>query len=404
MLSRNLPTVSPCPSRAEVLAFSLYMLSRRLWLSNPTAKVRPLFRPPLYRTTALVTLRCTYGTATSSKSAQLAEQLEQGSRYALAKSITLVESSRSDHRALAQELLSTVLKRQKESKDAKPTFRIGLSGSPGVGKSTFIEAFGMYLLEQGHKVAVLAVDPSSSRTGGSILGDKTRMTELSRADDAYVRPSPSRGTLGGVSDVARNTNEAIILCEAAGYDVTLVETVGVGQSETMVAEMVDMFVLLVGPGGGDELQGLKKGIVELSDMVIVNKADGKLEDAARSAAMDYTSAIKFLQSPSPLWKAKVVRVSSRNNIGIDKSWEIMKSYFDTMTAAHKLAEKRGAQRKVWMWRQITSELVDRLNGDENVKKHVAKLESQVFDGKMTSGQAADSVVDVFLNKVKENKI
>ncbi|CAM0134926.1 unnamed protein product [Umbelopsis sp. WA50703] len=212
------------------------------------------------------------------------------------------------------------------------------------------------------------------------------MTELSRADDAYVRPSPSRGTL------------------AAGYDVTLVETVGVGQSETMVAEMVDMFVLLVGPGGGDELQGLKKGIVELSDMVIVNKADGKLEDAARSAAMDYTSAIKFLQPPSPLWKTRVVRVSSRNNIGIDKSWEVMKSYFDTMTAAHKLAEKRGAQRKVWMWRQITSELVDRLNGDENVKKHVAKLESQVFDGKMTSGQAADSVVDVFLNKVKENRI
>ncbi|KAM3589644.1 hypothetical protein VKS41_000502 [Umbelopsis sp. WA50703] len=297
-----------------------------------------------------------------------------------------VESSRSDHRALAQELLSTVLKRQKERKNANQTFRIGLSGSPGVGKSTFIEAFGMYLLGQGHKVAVLAVDPSSSRTGGSILGDKTRMTELSRADDAYVRPSPSRGTL------------------AAGYDVTLVETVGVGQSETMVAEMVDMFVLLVGPGGGDELQGLKKGIVELSDMVIVNKADGKLEDAARSAAMDYTSAIKFLQPPSPLWKTRVVRVSSRNNIGIDKSWEVMKSYFDTMTAAHKLAEKRGAQRKVWMWRQITSELVDRLNGDENVKKHVAKLESQVFDGKMTSGQAADSVVDVFLNKVKENRI
>ncbi|KAJ2962843.1 hypothetical protein NQZ79_g2099 [Umbelopsis isabellina] len=390
------------------------MLSRRLWLSIRTTKVRPLLQPPLYIKAAPVTLKCTYGTATSNKSEQLAEQLEQGSRYALAKSITLVESSRSDHRALAQELLSIVLKRQKERKDAKQTFRIGLSGSPGVGKSTFIEvnrqvvklaehelAFGMYLLDQGHKVAVLAVDPSSSRTGGSILGDKTRMTELSRADDAYVRPSPSRGTLGGV---ARNTNEAIILCEAAGYDVTLVETVGVGQSETMVAEMVDMFVLLVGPGGGDELQGLKKGIVELSDMVIVNKADGKLEDAARSADMDYTSAIKFLQSPSPLWKTKVVRVSSRDNIGIDKSWEIMKSYFDTMTAAHKLAEKRGGQRKVWMWRQITSELVDRLNGDENVKKHVAKLESQVFDGKMTSGQAADSVVDVFLNKVKENKI
>ncbi|KAG2189345.1 hypothetical protein INT44_004487 [Umbelopsis vinacea] len=350
-----------------------------------------------------------YSTVASSKTLKLSEQLAQGSRYALAKSITLVESSRSDHRAQAQQLLSYILKKQRDQPLTKPTFRIGLSGSPGVGKSTFIEAFGMYLLEQGHKVAVLAVDPSSSRTGGSILGDKTRMTELSRADDAYVRPSPSRGTLGGVSNIQDFTsrfylNQLLTNFTAAGYDVTLVETVGVGQSETMVAEMVDMFVLLVGPGGGDELQGLKKGIVELSDLVVVNKADGKLADAARAVSMDYTSAIKFLQPPSPLWKTKVLRVSSRENTGIDKAWEAMKSYFDTMTSANKLTEKRGAQRKVWMWRQITSELVDRLNSDDKVKQHVAELESKVFDGKMTSGQAADSVVDVFLNKVKEDRI
>ncbi|KAI9284342.1 ArgK protein [Umbelopsis sp. AD052] len=402
------------------------MLSRRLWHSMPANASRPLiyqgarhaiasnnasttdrfssFAPayPHSKNTKIqAPLIAAYSTVASSKTLKLSEQLAQGSRYALAKSITLVESSRSDHRAQAQQLLSYILKKQRDQPLTKPTFRIGLSGSPGVGKSTFIEAFGMYLLEQGHKVAVLAVDPSSSRTGGSILGDKTRMTELSRADDAYVRPSPSRGTLGGV---ARNTNEAILLCEAAGYDVTLVETVGVGQSETMVAEMVDMFVLLVGPGGGDELQGLKKGIVELSDLVVVNKADGKLADAARAVSMDYTSAIKFLQPPSPLWKTKVLRVSSRENTGIDKAWEAMKSYFDTMTSANKLTEKRGAQRKVWMWRQITSELVDRLNSDDKVKQHVAELESKVFDGKMTSGQAADSVVDVFLNKVKEDRI
>ncbi|GAB5592563.1 hypothetical protein Unana1_07463 [Umbelopsis nana] len=366
------------------------MLSRRLWpriRANHSRLTRHALHKPCNGQPALsVGKLSAYGTTASSKTVQLSDQLTQGSRYALAKSITLVESSRADHREQAQELLSYILKKQRDDAGSKPTFRIGLSGSPGVGKSTFIEAFGMYLLSQGHKVAVLAVDPSSSRTGGSILGDKTRMTELSRADNAYVRPSPSRGTL------------------AAGYDVTLVETVGVGQSETMVAEMVDMFVLLVGPGGGDELQGLKKGIVELSDMVIVNKADGKLADAARSASMDYTSAIKFLQPASPLWKAKVIRVSSRENTGIDKAWEVMKSYFDTMTAAHKLTEKRGAQRKIWMWRQITSELVDRLNADDNVKKHVSELESQVFEGKMTSGQAADSVVDVFLNKVKENRI
>lgn len=262
---------------------------------------------------------------------QLHSGLEQGDRYALSRAITLVESYRPDHRLSAQKLLGRILEAEREKATQMPpppsTLRIGLSGSPGVGKSTFIEAFGMHLVNSGHKVAVLAVDPSSTRTGGSILGDKTRMTLLSREDNAYVRPSPSRGTLGGV---ARNTNEAIVLCEAAGFDVILVETVGVGQSETMVADMVDMFVLLVPPAGGDELQGLKKGIVELSDLVLVNKADGPLENAARNAQLEYTSALKYVKRDTGPWTSRVMRVSSQTGKGINEAWDAMVEYFNVM--------------------------------------------------------------------------
>ncbi|RUS32150.1 ArgK protein-domain-containing protein [Jimgerdemannia flammicorona] len=318
---------------------------------------------------------------------ELYNALVKGDRYALARSITLVESYRQDHRQKAHQLLSLILESQKRHLvELKSTFRIGLSGSPGVGKSTFIEAFGMFLLQKGHKVAVLAVDPSSTRTGGSILGDKTRMTELSRQDNAYVRPSPSRGTLAG------------------GYDITLVETVGVGQSETMVAEMVDMFVLLVPPAGGDELQGLKKGIVELSDLVLVNKADGVLADAARAAAMEYMSALKFLQPSNAVWRPKVLRISSVEQSGMDKAWEAMSGYQNVMMVSYwfcnagLLDEKRGDQRRLWMWRQITAELLDRLNRDPVVRDTAEQLERRVFDGEMTSGQAADCVVDEFLSK------
>ncbi|OZJ04994.1 hypothetical protein BZG36_02112 [Bifiguratus adelaidae] len=354
----------------------------------------------------LVQCRCIHSVAvrpqakkTSPTVQELYEKLVHGDRYALSRAITLVESSRKDHREQSEALLSLILARQRQMNteqktvQGKPTFRIGLSGSPGVGKSTFIEAFGMYLLQQGHRVAVLAVDPSSSRTGGSILGDKTRMTYLSRQDHAYVRPTPSRGTLGGV---ARNTNEAIILCEASGYDVTLVETVGVGQSETMVSEMVDMFVLLVPPAGGDELQGLKKGIVELADLVIVNKADGDLMSSARAATLEYTSALKFLQPAYEGWRSKVIRVSAKEELGIDKAWETMTEYFDVMRNAGHIASKRGSQRKLWMWRQITNELLDRLNRDDSVKKTVELMEKRVYEGTMNSGQAADRVVDEFV--------
>ncbi|KAI1315561.1 hypothetical protein EDD11_000634 [Mortierella claussenii] len=379
--------------------------------------------------------------------------LVEGDRYALARAITLVESSNPKHRVQAQRLLSKILEResslaseqrtslasvtpsldqteaqqgsdtfssssgtklkyqshrqQYEQKQDQPirlgkSFRIGLSGPPGVGKSTFIETFGMYLLSKGHRVSVLAVDPSSARTGGSILGDKTRMTELSRDTKAYVRPSPSRGTLGGVciegARVARNTTEAITLCEAAGYDICLVETVGVGQSETMVADIVDMFVLLVPPAGGDELQGMKKGIMELSDLVIVNKSDGALVDSARNAQIEYTSALKFVKAISSNWKAKVIRVSSMGGPegGIEQAWNTMKEYFDIMESSGELQRKRGSQRKIWMWRQVSSELLDLLNEDEQVRELANTLEAKVLQNKMMSGAAAHQIVERFM--------
>ncbi|CAI2175984.1 2281_t:CDS:2, partial [Funneliformis geosporum] len=300
-------------------------------------------------------------------------------RYYLAKAITLVESTRKDHKVEAQQLLSLIMdaqhERAKEIGDSAPTFRIGLSGPPGVGKSTFIERFGMYILSQGHRVAVLAIDPSSSKTGGSILGDKTRMPELSYHDDAYIRPSASHGTL------ARNTNEAMILCEgsikkcrgiskpkilknfflkitAAEYDICLIETIGVGQSETIVAEMVDMFVLMVPPAGGDEIQGLKKGIVEISDLIIVNKADGEFANAAREAAAEYTSALKYLHPSTSVWNPQVLRVSAKANSGMDNAWKLMQEYYHVMKRSGELSKKRGEQRRLWMWRQISSELLD----------------------------------------------
>ncbi|KAF9206246.1 hypothetical protein BGZ59_011782 [Podila verticillata] len=336
--------------------------------------------------------------------------LVDGDRYALARAITLVESSNPQHRVQAQRLLSKILEREATlasqqsttlanstpslSKDASTdakeqplrlgkSFRIGLSGPPGVGKSTFIESFGMYLVSKGHRVSVLAVDPSSARTGGSILGDKTRMTELSRSSEAYV---------------ARNTTEAITLCEAAGYDICLVETVGVGQSETMVADIVDMFVLLVPPAGGDELQGMKKGIMELSDLVIVNKSDGALVDSARYAQIEYTSALKFVKAITSFWKARVIRVSSMGGPegGIDKAWNTMKEYFEIMESSGELQKKRGHQRKIWMWRQVSSELMDLLNEDAQVREMANELEAKVLKNEMMSGAAAHKIVEKFM--------
>ncbi|KAI9352613.1 LAO/AO transport system ATPase [Obelidium mucronatum] len=322
------------------------------------------------------------------------------SRAALARAITLVESTRPDHRRQAQSLLASVLASSPSfpnNAKRKDSFRIGLSGSPGVGKSSFIETFGMFLIEKGHKVAVLAVDPSSARTGGSILGDKTRMTELSRNDNAYVRPSPSRGTLGGV---ARNTSDAILLCEAAGYDIVLVETVGVGQSETMVADMVDLFTLLVAPGGGDELQGMKKGIVELSDLILVNKSDGVLEVPARMAQMEYTSALKFVQPSKGTWKPEVLRVSSAEKRGIEEAWTCMETFYNTLRESGDFDKMRAEQRRKWMWDILRHELMERVAADAGVKEIAEEMEHEVMEGNITSGMAAEKLLSTFFKGLK----
>jgi LAO/AO transport system kinase len=320
-----------------------------------------------------------------------------------------VESSRSDHRDQANELTNMALEylsnksqttktksnRSKTVSNFCPSFRIALSGSPGVGKSTFIESFGMMLVEMGHKVAVLAVDPSSSVTGGSILGDKTRMSDLSRHEMAYVRPSASSGHLGGV---ARNTSEAILLCEAAGYDIILVETVGVGQSETMVSDIVDMFTLLIPPAGGDELQGIKKGIVELADIVLINKADGDLLIPAQMTQIEYVSALKLLKAKSNLWRPKVVKVSSINRVGINDAWESMLEFYYYMNETGAFYDKRSRQRVKWMWRLISDSVLDNIKKDAHLKKLVSALEIDVSLGKVSPGFASQSILDKFYSQ------
>jgi LAO/AO transport system kinase len=244
--------------------------------------------------------------------AALAAAVRAGDRRALARAITLIESSRADHRRAAEAVLEAAL-----VPAAGRTLRLGISGVPGVGKSTFIEALGLSILGRGHRLAVLAIDPSSRRGGGSILGDKTRMGELARSTAAFIRPSPTGGTLGGV---ARRTRETLLLCEAAGFDVVIVETVGIGQSETAVADMVDMFVLLMLPGGGDELQGIKKGVVELADLILVNKADGDFAAAAKRAVADYRSALRLLRPASATWRPEVLAVSALAGTNIETMW------------------------------------------------------------------------------------
>ncbi|XP_076359318.1 methylmalonic aciduria type A protein, mitochondrial-like isoform X1 [Tachypleus tridentatus] len=323
--------------------------------------------------------------------------LMEGKRGALAESITLVESRHPYRKAQAQELLTLVLKesRRKYKEEGSNTlsFRLGLSGPPGAGKSTFIEALGKHLTSEGHKVAVLAVDPSSSTTGGSLMGDKTRMPELSRDKNAYIRPSPSGGHLGGVT---RSTNEAIVICEAAGFDVILVETVGVGQSEYNVADMVDMFVLLIPPAGGDELQGIKKGIVELADIVVVNKADGSLLPDARRIQSEYTSALKFVRRRSKVWRTKVTRVSSLKNEGIVELWKDMMQFREDTMEEGELEVKRRKQYKIWMWSHIEQHLLYTFKHHPKVDPVIAEMEQKVSDGIITPGLAADYMISKFL--------
>jgi LAO/AO transport system kinase len=314
----------------------------------------------------------------------LAAAIKAGDRRALAKGITLVESTRSDHRQQAAELLETLMPATGNS------IRIGISGVPGVGKSTFIEAFGNLLLERGHRVAVLAVDPTSAVTGGSILGDKTRMETLAFAKNAFVRPSPAGKTLGGVT---RRTRESLLLCEAAGFDVILVETVGVGQSETSVADMTDMFVLLLLPAGGDELQGIKRGIMELADLVLVNKADGEQTNSANQTMADYRSALHFMKSRFASWQPQVLACSSLKNSGIAEVWQEVESFRSTTTASGELQQHRAQQARSWMWSETAEALVADLKNHPAVKSLVPELEQAVLRGELPPTLAAQRLIE-----------
>jgi len=307
-------------------------------------------------------------------------------RAALARAITLIESSRSTHQEEAQALLQKLL-----PKTGKST-RIGITGVPGVGKSTFIEAFGMHAIAEGHRVAVLAVDPSSAKSGGSILGDKTRMARLAQHDAAYIRPSPTSLALGGVT---RRTREAMLVCEAAGYDIIIVETVGVGQSETEVADMVDMFVLLLLPGSGDELQGIKRGIVELADLIVVNKADGDLLPQAKRVQADYAAALKMLTSQSAKWQPRVELCSALSGEGIPTVWQSVIQFSDLMKSSGEREHKRSAQARAWMWKEVRETLLERFYTDARVIRLVPGCEEQVMAKQITAARAAHKLLEAY---------
>ncbi len=320
--------------------------------------------------------------AARSNAAELAAGVRRGERAVLARAITLVESRRADHRetahALVQELLPATGK----------AIRIGITGAPGVGKSTTIDALGTFLTGKGHNVAVLAVDPSSARTGGSILGDKTRMPRLAVDPNAFVRPSPSAGTLGGV---AARTRESMLLCEAAAYDVVLVETVGIGQSETAVAEMTDFFLVLMLPGAGDELQGLKKGIIELADMIAVNKADGDNMKRARAAAAEYRAALHILTPRSPHWNPPVLTYSALTGEGIAALWDQVLAHRERLLAAGEHGARRRAQQVRWMWTMLEERLLGRLRSDPGTRPKLRQIETAVASGELSPAVAVDRI-------------
>jgi LAO/AO transport system kinase len=310
------------------------------------------------------------------------ENLLGGDRAALARAITLIESKRADHRQAARKLLDRVLPHTGKA------VRVGVTGVPGVGKSTLIDVLGSDLTRQGHRLAVLAVDPSSTRTGGSILGDKTRMARLAVDPNAFIRPSPSSGTLGGV---AAKTRETMLLCEAAGFDVVLVETVGVGQSETAVADLTDFFLVLMLPGGGDELQGIKKGVLELADMIAVNKADGDGMKRAAAAAAEYRSALKILTPPSATWSPPVATVSGLANHGLDALWRTILDHREKLAATGELAAKRRRQDTRWMWALVDERLHARLSGDAAQRERVRRVEQAVAQGEISPTAGADEL-------------
>lgn len=325
---------------------------------------------------------------TQNQASQNVEALEagilSGNRTVLARAITLVESQKSEHQQKAQDLLLKLLPHTGKAQ------RVGITGVPGVGKSTTIEALGLYLTSIGKKVAVLAVDPSSTRTGGSILGDKTRMQELSVDPNAFIRPSPTSGTLGGVT---KKTRETMALCEAAGFDVILVETVGVGQSETAVAEMVDFFLCLMLPGAGDELQGIKKGILEIADMIAVNKADGENKLRAQSAASEYRAALHILTPQSKNWLPPVLTISGLTGTGLDELWSKVMAHREALVASAEWEEKRLSQAVKWMHEMVEARLLARLNDNQDIVELVRTCEREVRSGLITASLAAQRIYE-----------
>ncbi|HEY0439826.1 MAG TPA: methylmalonyl Co-A mutase-associated GTPase MeaB [Xanthobacteraceae bacterium] len=312
----------------------------------------------------------------------LGQALRGGDRAALARAITLIESRRGDHQQAARALVQDLLPATGSA------VRVGITGMPGVGKSTTIDALGTLLTGRGQKVAVLTVDPSSARTGGSILGDKTRMARLANDPNAFVRPSPSAGTLGGV---AAKTRETMLLCEAAGYDVVLVETVGIGQSETAVADMTDFFLVLMLPGAGDELQGLKKGVLELADMLAVNKADGDNVARAKAAAAEYGGAFHILRPRSPHWSPPVLTYSALTEQGVGELWDQVLAHRRQMTEAGEFAARRREQQVKWMWTMLEARLMERLHGDAVLQARMPELEAAVAEGELSPAVAVDEL-------------
>jgi LAO/AO transport system kinase len=314
--------------------------------------------------------------------ARLARGVRAGERAVIARAITLVESRRTDHQKAARRLVQELLP------STGKAVRVGITGAPGVGKSTTIDALGTFLTAKGNKVAVLAVDPSSARSGGSILADKTRMARLGSDPNAFVRPSPSSGTLGGV---AAKTRESMLVCEAAGYDVVLVETIGTGQSETMVADMTDFFLVLMLPGAGDELQGLKKGVVEIADMIAINKADGDNVNRAKAAAGEYRAALHILNPRSPSWSPPVVTYSALSGQGIAELWTSVLDHRERMTETGELEARRREQQVKWMWAMLEDRLFARLRSDPALKAKLPRIEAAVAEGRTSPAVAVDEI-------------
>ena len=330
----------------------------------------------------------------ASEIVDLADGIKSGDRKAIAQAITLMESIKADDRAIAEALLEQLGTANESS------IRIGISGTPGVGKSTFIEALGQLILKEGNRLAILAVDPTSSISGGSILADKTRMASLSRDKNVFIRPSPSGDNLGGVN---RSTRESIAIVEAAGFNVTLVETVGVGQSETEVFEMTDIFIVLLNPGGGDELQGIKRGITELSDIIVVNKSDGDLESSSKSTVLDYKNALKLMKPRIKDWSVPIIACSALEKTGLEKCWKSIQNLQELLLTSRQLESNRNQQKEKWLIKETRQGLLDALDEDEEIQNKLKTMQEKISEENRSVKAEAKNIIANFLSKLRNNK-